>query len=676
MPKLYRKSLCLLIFVVAGIGQVCAARPIDIEAGEYRLGDSPQTPEQGLAWLTVDTDSRDWIPYDVTEGHPADQFTNVWRRFRLPDTAVMDPTLYVVGWPPFEAYIDNELVYKSGVLRPDTRNKLTGHTWHLIPLPLDFANKHVYFRLYSEQPSSFTGQSWISVASRSDHLIAMVRRELIQATVGLFLVLIGAAAFYVYLRRRFQPALSLGCFSVCVGIFTAMHTDIASMLIAPGYFSWYFTHIPLYAFPIALWLFLDNITGGDCPLLPRLAIVQTVYCLGAIIVDVAGYYPMYMTTPYLVLLAASIVIAVISVVRHLRRQRQEPDTDVTEGKLLGIGFGLLALSGAHDVLVGFGLLPFIVPCFHFGVLAFVITLAIILERRFSLAHDQLRSYSRDLERRVEERTRDLGRKNAELETAMSDLREAQHQLVMREKMASLGDLVAGVAHEVNTPIGAVNSSADVAKRCIDKLSGLVEKCPGTEGLRNERSYQQALQLLKENTGLIESAGDRISRIVRSLRSFARLDEAEFQTVDIHEGLDSTLDLVHHQLKGKIEVIKNYGASVPKVACYPNQLNQVFMNLLVNAAQAIEDTGTITITTEASGNRVIVSVTDTGRGISSENLDSIFDPGFTTKGVGVGTGLGLSISYQIIEDHNGRIEVSSQPGAGSTFKVILPVSREA
>lgn len=157
-----------------------------------------------------------------------------------------------------------------------------------------------------------------------------------------------------------------------------------------------------------------------------------------------------------------------------------------------------------------------------------------------------------------------------------------------------------------------------------------------------------------------------------MRSFARLDEAEFQTVDIHEGLDSTLDLVNHQMKGKIEVRKNYGSNVRQVECYPNQLNQVFMNLLVNASQAIDDTGTITITTESTGDDVTVSIRDTGRGISKEDLERVFDPGFTTKGVGVGTGLGLSISYQIIEDHSGRIEVESEPDVGSTFKIVIPV----
>jgi signal transduction histidine kinase len=669
--KLY---LFTIVFATIANGSAYAARPIELLEGEFRLGDSLLTPEDGLTWLTVDTDSPDWQPYRVDEGHRSDEFTNVWRRFRLPDTALMDPTVYVVGWPSFEAYVDNQLVYQSGVLHPDPRNKFASHAWHLIPLPLRFSGKFVYFRIFSEQSETLSGQSWVSVASRSDHLIAMVRRELAQATVGLFLILIGCGALFVYFRRRFRPALNLGFFSISVGLFTVLHTDIASMLIAPSYFSWYLTHIPLYAFPIGLWLFLDDITDGGCPVIQRLAQLQLIYSTGALIADIFDYYPMYMTTPYMVLLSVSILIAVAITFRHLHRQKSEPDADIVEAKLLGLGFGLLMLSGALDLLAGFQIIPFLAPSFSFGVLAFVITLAIILERRFSLAHDQLRAYSRDLERRVEARTEDLGKKNEELGTALSDLQEAQHQLVIREKMASLGDLVAGVAHEVNTPIGAVNSSADVADRCIDKLSGMIEGCPGTDELREAKGYQQAIQLLKENTGLIKSAGERISKIVRGLRSFARLDEAEFQKVNIHEGIDSTLDLVHHQMQGKINVIKSYSPVLPEVECYPNQLNQVFMNLLVNASQAIENTGTITITTEVAGDGVTISVQDTGRGISEDDLSHVFDPGFTTKGVGVGTGLGLSISYKIVEDHSGRIEVDSQVGVGSTFRVVIPAAR--
>ena len=178
-------------------------------------------------------------------------------------------------------------------------------------------------------------------------------------------------------------------------------------------------------------------------------------------------------------------------------------------------------------------------------------------------------------------------------------------------------------------------------------------------------------MLEDIARINQLASERIVCIVRSLRNFARLDEAELKTADLHEGLDSTLTLVRHQLKNRIEVVKEYG-DIPAIRCRPNQLNQVFMNLLVNAAQAVEGKGRITIRTFQSGDIVNIQISDSGKGIPQENLSRIFDPGFTTKGVGVGTGLGLSICFKIAQDHGGDISVESEVGRGSTFTLRLPV----
>jgi len=158
-----------------------------------------------------------------------------------------------------------------------------------------------------------------------------------------------------------------------------------------------------------------------------------------------------------------------------------------------------------------------------------------------------------------------------------------------------------------------------------------------------------------------------------LKNFARLDEAEFQKADIHDGIDSTLTLVQHELKNKIEVVKEYG-NIPRIFCYPNQLNQMFMNLFVNAAKAIEDNGTIKIETFADDTNVYVKISDTGKGIPPENLAKLFDPGFTTKSSRVGMDLGLSISYNIIQKHKGDITVESELGKGTEFTIILPIEQ--
>ena len=247
--------------------------------------------------------------------------------------------------------------------------------------------------------------------------------------------------------------------------------------------------------------------------------------------------------------------------------------------------------------------------------------------------------------------------------------EARAQLIQSEKMASLGLLIAGLAHEINTPLGAIHSNNDTISRSIAKIRQILvdESMSAPDRKRAETRLVDIMQELCQNTSL---ASERLMGIVGSLKNFARLDEAELQKADIHEGLESTLTIVQHQLKNRIDVIKNYG-NIPHVECHPNALNQVFMNLLVNAAQAIPERGTITIRTFKKGDSVRIAISDTGIGIPAENLSKVFDPGFTTKGVGVGTGLGLSICYKIIQQHGGKIDVESSD-RGTTFTIVLPL----
>ena len=252
----------------------------------------------------------------------------------------------------------------------------------------------------------------------------------------------------------------------------------------------------------------------------------------------------------------------------------------------------------------------------------------------------------ELEERVRERTRDL---------------------IQSEKMAALGSLVAGIAHEINNPIGAINGAADVLNRGIDRIAEILDS---QENGKESTQIQGFLSLLRDNNRNAMVAGDRIARVMDNLKNFARLDQAEFQQADIHEGLDSTLNLLQHQLDNPISLVKDYG-DIPRIYCYPGELNQVFMNLLTNAIQTVEERGVITIQTSMDEDFLDIRISDTGKGIPAENIDRIFDPGFTTQGVGVGTGLGLSISYNIIQKHRGKIEVESEVGKGSTFTVRLP-----
>ncbi|MEI8389962.1 MAG: ATP-binding protein [bacterium] len=255
---------------------------------------------------------------------------------------------------------------------------------------------------------------------------------------------------------------------------------------------------------------------------------------------------------------------------------------------------------------------------------------------------------------------ELEEQKLDLEKALLELKQTQSQLIQSEKMASLGQLVAGVAHEINTPMGSIKSNNDIFIKCIQKIKTVSSESEMTK-------YSEILDdTLKVNAEAIK----RINSIVKALKNFARLDEAEYKETDIHEGIKSTLMLINHEIKGKIRIIEEFG-NLPLINCYPNQLNQVFMNILVNACQSIEKTGSIKIKTENYDDKIKIIISDTGKGIPEGHLERIFDPGFTTKGVGIGTGLGLSICYRIIEQHKGSIKVESLEGRGSVFTIEMP-----
>lgn len=265
------------------------------------------------------------------------------------------------------------------------------------------------------------------------------------------------------------------------------------------------------------------------------------------------------------------------------------------------------------------------------------------------------------------------------------LEDAHNQLLQSEKLASIGQLAAGVAHEINNPIGFVNSNLGTLKTYIGDLLQVIDIYETSQHLLAADPALQSrvhavrekadLEFLREDIGkLITESIDgtaRVRRIVQDLRDFSRVDSTDWQWADLHAGLESTLNVVCNEIKYKADVVREFG-TIPLVECRPSQLNQVFMNLLVNAAQSIEEHGTITLRSGCANENVWISVTDTGKGIPPELLSRIFDPFFTTKPVGKGTGLGLSVSYGIVDKHGGHIDVRSISGQGSTFTISLPV----
>ncbi|MDI6790555.1 MAG: ATP-binding protein [Thermodesulfobacteriota bacterium] len=306
-----------------------------------------------------------------------------------------------------------------------------------------------------------------------------------------------------------------------------------------------------------------------------------------------------------------------------------------------------------------------------------------------------------LEQEVAERRQTeakLMEKARELEGINEQLRQKQDQLIQSEKMASIGQLAAGVAHEINNPVGFINSNLTTLDEYRGDLTELIETYLKLEelvadnpALSNDKDLMDTLEAnrnLKDRIDLDFILGDfdkiiaesregteRVKKIVQDLKNFSHVDQTELTWADLNKGMESTLNIVWNELKYKATVTKDYG-DTPDVYCYPQRINQVFMNLLVNAAHAIEDKGEIKISTahlDGAEPMVEVRISDTGKGIPPENLPRIFDPFFTTKPVGKGTGLGLSMAYNIIKRHDGEIKVESEVGKGTTFIIQLPVN---
>ncbi len=293
-----------------------------------------------------------------------------------------------------------------------------------------------------------------------------------------------------------------------------------------------------------------------------------------------------------------------------------------------------------------------------------------------------------------DRVQELLLANDQLKQVNAELSVARDKLVQSEKLASIGQLAAGVAHEINNPIGYIFSNFGTLEKYLADLFSMLTAyeaaepaLAGTPAGAKLKALREAVELdfLKEDIPTLMSESKegitRVRKIVQDLKDFSRVDSAqEWLRADLHHGIDSTLNIVNNEIKYKADVVKHYG-EIPDIECLPSELNQVFMNLLVNAAHAITaERGTITIRTGlGSGtdvDKVWVEVADNGGGIAPENLSRIFDPFFTTKAVGKGTGLGLSLSYGIVKKHAGHIEVSSVVGQGTTFRITLPAVRAA
>jgi signal transduction histidine kinase len=264
----------------------------------------------------------------------------------------------------------------------------------------------------------------------------------------------------------------------------------------------------------------------------------------------------------------------------------------------------------------------------------------------------------------------LYKEKNKLKDLLDDLKQTQAHLIQSEKMAALGKLTAGLIHEMNNPIGAMNSAVDVSDRSVNKIIEILSKNHSTKDIQTNRLLRSYVEALQNNNMVTIEASKRITKTINSLRSFVRLDDSPLQEIDLHEVLDIIVTIFKHELNNRITVIKKYG-DIPIITCHAAEVNQVFLNILRNAIQSITGEGIITIRTISENNNIYTQITDTGIGIPPDQIQNLFEPTFSKKETRVKAGMGLFISLHIVKKHRGLIKVESKVGKGSTFTIILP-----
>ncbi len=651
------------------------------EGWEYRWGDSPLDANGVPLWTYQDIGSAEWLFLDYNKGiaNPPNRQDHkiLWLRIALPEKELRDPQMRIqfIGFA-CEAYLDDVLFYRFKSVNVPGQGKFTENQFNRFSIDRDFQNKHVFFRIYSEDRShiGFDKVYLGSYAAFSKRLINEI------LTISIFGILFMAAGLFPLLlflfRRKEKLYFVFGSFCFFMGLWVLSPTEFGHQFLSGHRLLFLLTSVLPFLSAAGMCAYFEQIYRPSKKNIIR-RFWQFFLGYGTV-----GLFLLLLKIPYntllLVMFGFFIVFSIAIFFLFFTSVRKAFRGD-KEAMIITSGFAVITFFGLFDILGGiFKLFPWTYNTYQWGMFVFIVSLGLVLERRFrqnaielKKSHKKLQEYSQTLEKKVKERTQDLEDKNIELAKTLKELKETQDQLIMQEKMASLGNLVAGVAHEINTPVGAVKSAADVLSRSLNKIKTVFKSGQHVEEILSNHEYDKSFHALEENTQITSEASERITKIVKSLKSFARLDEADYQKANIHDGLDSTLTLINYEMKDRITVNKNYG-EIPEINCYPNQLNQVFMNIIMNAIASIEKDGVITIKTFTEGNDLVVQISDNGSGISKDNIERIFDPGFTTRAHSVGTGLGLSISYNIIQKHKGEIKVDSTVGKGSTFSIFLPM----
>ena len=626
---------------------------------------------------------RDWQPIDIHKLNPDFKSKSLWLKLILPRGKWSRPGLFL------QFPVRNFLVYQERKLIYQSRDGLHERRWSRSNLRAHFIRLRsplhtVYIRILRDR--FFYAQVWddIKIGNQADYLLAVIRKDLPDAVLSFILIFIAAflMGYQVLGRRRHLPFLGIGLYAFCNGANFVTGLVVMQLVWDVPMLRYYDEAVFYYLIPLGITLFTATFTEPVIgfrnikPVYKILMAVFTLHALLMLILDIAGLLSIYafynLFNIFLILTGVYLILAALRMGRNANLDTQY------------IMWGAICsgLAGIHDIIgLITGHLPLGRYMINWGMLLFVIFMILFIVKRFIETNWELTTLHATLEEQVLNRTEELakanqtlGEVNEELDSALRNLSDTQVQLVQSEKMALLGNLVAGVAHEINTPLGSIKSNVEMEEMILNDLqetSAARPDAPCDSSSPVDSLDETRVGNLIAMNHIKNIALDRIMSIIKNLNTFAQPNETQVIQVDLHEGLESTLLIMSHQLKGPIEIIKDYGA-LPPLWCYPQQLNQVFLNLLLNAVQAVEGKGRIEIKTRSAMGKIFIHIKDSGPGILPENRARIFEAGFTTKPAGIGTGLGLSISREIIAKHHGQIHVAGAPGRGAEFIIELPV----
>lgn len=637
-----------------------------------------------------------------------------WARFSITNSSSLEILLLEVEYPT----IDDIVLYEQqpgggftskelGTLKP-YRERTYDHQNYIFRLNIPKGTTKQY---YLSVKADEQAQLPIYLASETAIYEKNTQRNFI---FGIYIGIILVMALYnlfIYLTTRDMSYLIYVAYIICVGLTQASQQGYTFRFLYPNNM-WLVKHdtvfIPILNGVTAA-LFIQSFLHSRerYPLGHKLLHIVTVFYILCFIPMFLDAYMVAQIWVQVVAMSGALTAIFVGVVVSR--------TGFTPARYFLIAWGIFLTSVVIFVMRNFNVLPyndFTYYALQLGSAAEVTLLSFALANKINIyrkekeesaalalqvsqENEQLvREQNAVLEAKVQERTEELQSSNKELNKALSNLKSAQTQLVEAEKMASLGQLTAGIAHEINNPINFVTSNIKPLKLDFADLRMLLRKYEAIETVAPEAMPQQIkeIQRFKEEIDIdyvhneidtlitgIEDGASRTAEIVRGLRTFSRLDESDLKSVDLHEGLNSTMVLLRNTIPQHVKIIRDYG-ELPKVECYAGKLNQVFLNIINNALNAIkmkpeQGDESITITTrlhKAEG-QVSVSIKDSGIGMTDKVKEKIFDPFFTTKDVGEGTGLGLSIVFSIIEKHHGKVLVESAPGKGAEFIIYLPLN---